>query len=161
VRDFAHQRIHVCSGRKLLEIDTRSLSISSTLAGFEGILYISLFILCEAVRVGRSTPATAAYSGLYRCRHCAGTGGSCLGAAGRRDYGLIQIGVLFLFFMIGLEEIDIPSIFSVLQKRHFACAMVGFAVPVRACRASALFLYRPWNDSTSCHFTRYRMSSPA
>jgi len=60
--------------------------------------------------------------------------------AGRRDYGLIQIGVLFLFFMIGLEEIDIPSIFSVLQKRHFACAMVGFAVPF-ALAVPALYFF--------------------
>lgn len=41
----------------------------------------------------------------------------------------IQIGVFFLFFLIGLEEIDIPGIFSALRKRIFAGAAAGFVVP--------------------------------
>lgn len=41
----------------------------------------------------------------------------------------IQIGIFFLFFLIGLEEIDIRSIFSVLRKRLFLGAIAGFVVP--------------------------------
>ncbi|QUC63906.1 cation:proton antiporter [Nitrosopumilus sp. K4] len=48
----------------------------------------------------------------------------------------ISIGVFFLFFLIGLEEIDVPGLFRVLRKRIFAGAAVAFLVPFSA--ASAL-----------------------
>ena len=48
----------------------------------------------------------------------------------------ISIGVFFLFFLIGLEEIDIPGLFKVLRKRIFAGAAIAFLVPFGA--ASAL-----------------------
>jgi len=41
----------------------------------------------------------------------------------------ISIGVFFLFFLIGLEEIDIPGLFKVLRGRLFAGSAVGFLVP--------------------------------
>jgi len=48
----------------------------------------------------------------------------------------ISIGVFFLFFLIGLEEIDVPGLFKVLRKRIFAGAAIAFLVPFGA--ASAL-----------------------
>lgn len=48
----------------------------------------------------------------------------------------ISIGVFFLFFLIGLEEIDIPGLFRVLRKRIFAGAAIAFLIPFGA--ASAL-----------------------
>lgn len=41
----------------------------------------------------------------------------------------ISIGVFFLFFLIGLEEIDLPGLFQVLRKRIFLGSAVGFLVP--------------------------------
>jgi Kef-type K+ transport system membrane component KefB len=41
----------------------------------------------------------------------------------------ISIGVFFLFFIIGLEEIDLPGLFRVLRKRIFAASAIGFLVP--------------------------------
>ncbi|MFB5610920.1 MAG: cation:proton antiporter [Nitrosopumilaceae archaeon] len=41
----------------------------------------------------------------------------------------ISIGVFFLFFLIGLEEIDLPSLFRVLRGRIFAGSAIGFLVP--------------------------------
>lgn len=41
----------------------------------------------------------------------------------------VSIGVFFLFFLIGLEEIDLPSLFKVLRGRIFAGSAVGFLVP--------------------------------
>ena len=44
----------------------------------------------------------------------------------------ISIGVFFLFFLIGLEEIDIPGLFRVLRKKIFAGAAVAFLIPFTA-----------------------------
>lgn len=41
----------------------------------------------------------------------------------------ISIGVFFLFFLIGLEEIDLPGLFRVLRKRIFAASAIGFLIP--------------------------------
>lgn len=41
----------------------------------------------------------------------------------------ISIGVFFLFFLIGLEEIDVPGLFRVLRKRIFAGSAIAFLVP--------------------------------
>lgn len=41
----------------------------------------------------------------------------------------ISIGVFFLFFLIGLEEIDVPGLFRVLKKRIFAGAAIAFLIP--------------------------------
>ncbi len=41
----------------------------------------------------------------------------------------VSIGVFFLFFLIGLEEIDLPKLFKVLRGRIFAGAAIGFLVP--------------------------------
>lgn len=48
----------------------------------------------------------------------------------------ISIGVFFLFFLIGLKEIDVPGLFKVLRKRIFAGAAIAFLIPFGA--ASAL-----------------------
>jgi len=41
----------------------------------------------------------------------------------------ISIGVFFLFFLIGLEEIDLPGLFKVLRKRIFIASAIGFLTP--------------------------------
>lgn len=41
----------------------------------------------------------------------------------------VSIGVFFLFFLIGLEEIDLAGLFRVLRKRIFVGSAVGFLVP--------------------------------
>ncbi len=41
----------------------------------------------------------------------------------------ISIGVFFLFFLIGLEEINLPKLFKVLRGRIFAGSVIGFLVP--------------------------------
>jgi len=41
----------------------------------------------------------------------------------------VTIGVFFLFFLIGLEEIDLPKLYKVLRGRIFAGAVIGFFVP--------------------------------
>lgn len=41
----------------------------------------------------------------------------------------ISIGVFFLFFLIGLEEIDLPGLFKVLRGRIFAGSVIGFLIP--------------------------------
>ena len=41
----------------------------------------------------------------------------------------VSIGVFFLFFLIGLEEIDLPKLFKVLRGRIFAGSAIGFLVP--------------------------------
>jgi len=50
----------------------------------------------------------------------------------------ISIGVFFLFFLIGLEEIDLPGLFRVLRGRIFAGSVVGFLVPFFAAGLFAL-----------------------
>ena len=100
------------------------------MAGFEGILYISLLILFaklfEEVAVRLRQPPIVGYiiAGIV-----IGPAALALVQPADEITLFIQIGVFFLFFLIGLEEIDIPSIFSVLRKRLFAGATVGFAVP--------------------------------
>lgn len=44
----------------------------------------------------------------------------------------ISIGVFFLFFLIGLEEIDLPALFKVIRGRIFAGSAIGFLVPFLA-----------------------------
>ncbi|MBI2127167.1 MAG: cation:proton antiporter, partial [Thaumarchaeota archaeon] len=41
----------------------------------------------------------------------------------------INIGVFFLFFLTGFEEIDIPGLLSVLRRKLFLAAFVGFLLP--------------------------------
>ena len=41
----------------------------------------------------------------------------------------ISIGVFFLFFLIGLEEIDLSGLFKVLRGRIFAGSAIGFLIP--------------------------------
>lgn len=41
----------------------------------------------------------------------------------------ISIGVFFLFFLIGLEEIDLPGLVRVMRGRIFAGSLVGFFIP--------------------------------
>jgi Kef-type K+ transport system membrane component KefB len=110
------------------------------LAGFEGILYISLLILSaklfEEVAVRLRQPPIVGYiiAGIV-------VGPALLAWVHPADEItlFIQIGIFFLFFLIGLEEIDIPSIFSVLRKRLFAGAVVGFAVPFALAVPALLF----------------------
>ncbi|MFB5638176.1 MAG: cation:proton antiporter [Nitrosarchaeum sp.] len=40
-----------------------------------------------------------------------------------------SIGVFFLFFLIGLEEIDLAGIFNVMKGKIFAGSVVGFLIP--------------------------------
>lgn len=110
------------------------------MAGFEGILYISLLILFaklfEEVAVRLKQPPIVGYiiAGII-------VGPALLAWVHPADEItlFIQIGIFFLFFLIGLEEIDIPSIFSVLRKRLFAGAVVGFAVPFALAVPALLF----------------------
>ena len=44
----------------------------------------------------------------------------------------VSIGVFFLFFLIGLEEIDLPGLFRVLRGRLFAGSAVAFLGPFAA-----------------------------
>ncbi len=48
----------------------------------------------------------------------------------------VSIGVFFLFFLIGLEEINLPKLYKVLRGRIFAGSAIGFLVPFIA---AALF----------------------
>jgi Kef-type K+ transport system membrane component KefB len=111
------------------------------LAGFEGILYISLLILFaklfEEVAVRLRQPPIVGYiiAGIVL-----GPAVFSLVQPADEITLFIQIGVFFLFFLIGLEEIDIPSIFSVLKKRLFAGATVGFIVPFALAVPVLLFL---------------------
>lgn len=41
----------------------------------------------------------------------------------------ISIGIFFLFFLIGLQEIDLPGLFRVLRGRIFAGSAIGFLIP--------------------------------
>ncbi|AFS81061.1 germination protein gerN [Candidatus Nitrosopumilus koreensis AR1] len=41
----------------------------------------------------------------------------------------VSIGVFFLFFLIGLEEIDLTALFKVLRGRIFAGSALGFLIP--------------------------------
>ena len=100
------------------------------MATFEGILYIALLIifakLFEEVMVRIKQPPIIGYiiAGII-------LGPAVLGwvlPTGEITL-FITIGVFFLFFLIGLEEIDVPSIFSVLRHRIFAGAGVGFLIP--------------------------------
>jgi len=50
----------------------------------------------------------------------------------------ISIGVFFLFFLIGLEEIDLPGLFRVLRKRIFLASAVGFLIPFSIASVFAL-----------------------
>ncbi len=50
----------------------------------------------------------------------------------------ISIGVFFLFFLIGLEEIDLPGLFRILRKRIFLGSAVGFLVPFSIASVFAL-----------------------
>jgi len=47
----------------------------------------------------------------------------------------VSIGVFFLFFLIGLEEIDVPGLFKVLRKRIFAGSAIAFLIPFGASSA--------------------------
>lgn len=50
----------------------------------------------------------------------------------------ISIGIFFLFFLIGLEEIDLPGLFKVLRRRIFAGSAIGFLIPFIAAMAFSL-----------------------
>jgi len=41
----------------------------------------------------------------------------------------ISIGVFFLFFLIGLEELDLPNLFRILRRRIFLGAGTAFLIP--------------------------------
>jgi Kef-type K+ transport system membrane component KefB len=41
----------------------------------------------------------------------------------------VSIGVFFLFFMIGLEEIDIAGLFKVMRGKIFAGSITAFMIP--------------------------------
>lgn len=52
----------------------------------------------------------------------------------------ISIGVFFLFFLIGLEEIDLPGLFGILKRRLFAASAIGFFIPFAAASAFSFYL---------------------
>ncbi|MDX1596657.1 MAG: cation:proton antiporter, partial [Nitrosopumilaceae archaeon] len=41
----------------------------------------------------------------------------------------VSIGVFFLFFLIGLEELDLPNLFRILRRRIFLGAGIAFLIP--------------------------------
>lgn len=53
----------------------------------------------------------------------------------------ISVGVFFLFFLIGLEEIDLPSLLRILRKRIFVGSAIGFFIPF-----TAAFLFSTYLD---------------
>ena len=55
----------------------------------------------------------------------------------------ISIGIFFLFFLIGLEEIDLPALFRILRRRLFLGSAVGFLVPFVV--ASLFSIYQEMN----------------
>jgi len=111
------------------------------LSSFDGILYLSLLIffakLFEEIAVRFKLPPIIGYvmAGII-------LGPAILAWVQPVDEItlFIQIGVFFLFFLIGLEEIDVPGIFSALRKRLFAGAAVGFIVPFALGTVSLLYL---------------------
>ena len=52
----------------------------------------------------------------------------------------ISIGVFFLFFLIGLEEIDLAGLFRVLRKRIFIASAIGFLTPFFAAEVFSLYI---------------------
>ena len=60
----------------------------------------------------------------------------------------ISIGVFFLFFLIGLEEIDLPGLFRVLRRRLFIGSAVGFLVRRRPGPGARLGQYRRLRHSS-------------
>lgn len=52
----------------------------------------------------------------------------------------ISIGVFFLFFLIGLEEIDLPGLFGILRRRLFAASAIGFLVPFAVASLFSFYL---------------------
>lgn len=52
----------------------------------------------------------------------------------------ITIGIFFLFFLIGLEEIDLPGFLSIFRKKLFAASVIGFIVPFAAALAFSSYL---------------------
>jgi len=52
----------------------------------------------------------------------------------------ISIGVFFLFFLIGLEEIDLPGLARVLRKRIFIGSAIGFLTPFFAAVIFSLYI---------------------
>lgn len=111
------------------------------MSGFDGILYLSLLIffakLFEEIAVRFKLPQIIGYvmAGIV-------LGPAILAWVQPVDEItlFIQIGVFFLFFLIGLEEIDVLGIFSALRKRLFAGAAVGFIVPFALGTVSLLYL---------------------
>jgi Kef-type K+ transport system membrane component KefB len=104
------------------------------LAGFKGILHIAVLLLSAklfeeiAVRLTQLPIVGYIIAGIV-----VGLALLALVAACRRTHAFYTDsytdGIFFLFFLIGLEEMDILSIFSVLRKRLFAGATVRFVVP--------------------------------
>ncbi|MFQ5940385.1 MAG: cation:proton antiporter [Nitrososphaerales archaeon] len=52
----------------------------------------------------------------------------------------ISIGIFFLFFLIGLEEIDLPGLFSILRRRLFVGSAIGFVVPFAVASLFSFYL---------------------
>ncbi len=52
----------------------------------------------------------------------------------------ISIGVFFLFFLIGLEEIDLPGLFRILRRRLFVASAIGFFMPFAVASLFSFYL---------------------
>jgi len=106
---------------------------------FEPILYLGILIIAAKLlgevmhRIGQPTIIGNVLAGII-------VGPALLALVDPIDAIdlFISIGVFFLFFLIGLEEIDLPGLFRVLRRRIFVGSAVGFLVPFFAAGLFAL-----------------------
>jgi Kef-type K+ transport system membrane component KefB len=106
---------------------------------FEPILYLGILIIAAKLlgelmhRIGQPTIIGNVLAGII-------VGPALLALVDPIDTIdlFISIGVFFLFFLIGLEEIDLPGLFRVLRGRLFVGSAVGFLVPFFAAGLFAL-----------------------
>ena len=106
---------------------------------FEPILYLGILIIAAKLlgevmhRIGQPTIIGNVLAGII-------VGPALLALVDPIDAIdlFISIGVFFLFFLIGLEEIDLPGLFRVLRGRIFVGSAIGFLVPFFAAGLFAL-----------------------
>jgi len=106
---------------------------------FEPILYLGILIIAAKLlgevmhRIGQPTIIGNVLAGII-------VGPALLALVDPIDAIdlFISIGVFFLFFLIGLEEIDLPGLFRVLRGRIFLGSAVGFLIPFFAAGLFAL-----------------------
>lgn len=55
----------------------------------------------------------------------------------------IEMGVIFLFFLIGFEEIDVPGLMAVFKRKIFYVSLLAFFVPLVFSYQFLVFFYDP------------------